>query len=191
MVLDKSAQAGQHSFAERGEDVYETPACAVEALLKIEKLPVNIWEPACGPGAIVRVLRAVGHSVYASDLHDYGGVGCDPGVDFLTNTCLGQAEAIITNPPYKQAQQFVEVALKRAPLVIMLLRLAFLESSRRAHILDRGSGLARIHVFSNRLPMIHRHNWTGPRASSAIAFCWMVWERGHDGPATIDRIKWT
>jgi hypothetical protein len=187
MVLDKSAQAGQHSFAERGEDVYETPACAVEALLKIEKLPVNIWEPACGPGAIVRVLRAVGHSVYASDLHDYGGVGCDPGVDFLTNTCPGQTDAIITNPPYKQAQQFVEVALKRAPLVIMLLRLAFLESQRRTDILEN-SGLARVHVFRKRLPMMHRHLWTGPKASSAMPFAWFVWERGYDGPTTIDRI---
>jgi ParB-like nuclease domain len=59
-------------YAERGVDLYQTPAAAVRALLDVEKLPRRLWEPACGPGAIVRVLRAAGHEVLASDLVDYG-----------------------------------------------------------------------------------------------------------------------
>jgi hypothetical protein len=185
-MLDKSAQAGQHSYKERGEDVYETPACAVDALLKIEKLPWKIWEPACGPGAIVRVLEAHGHQVFATDLHPYG---CGlSGIDFLTAGHRA-VDAVVTNPPYQLAQQFVEKALEFCPLVIMLLRLAFLESERRTRILEF-SGLARIHVFRNRLPMMHRRGWDGPKASSAIPFAWFVWERGYKGPTTIDRISW-
>ena len=35
---------------------------------EFERIPQHVWEPACGPGAIVRELRAVGHSVFASDI---------------------------------------------------------------------------------------------------------------------------
>jgi hypothetical protein len=34
-------------FSERGNDLYETPACAVESLLRVESIPDIIWEPAC------------------------------------------------------------------------------------------------------------------------------------------------
>jgi hypothetical protein len=98
-------------------------------------------------------------------------------------------EAIVTNPQYSLAEKFVAHGLMHSPLVIMLLRLAFLESVRRAPILDTGF-LARVHVFANRLPMMHRDGWKGRKASSAIAFAWFVFDRMHRGPATIDRIRW-
>jgi hypothetical protein len=187
-MLNHSVGSGQHTFEARGQDCYETPPCAVEALLKVEKLPKNIWEPACGSGNIAEVLRAAGHEVHASDLHDYG-CGC-PDVDFLEADIDGGTlpGAIVTNAPYKLAQAFVEKALE-LPLVIMLLRLAFLESERRSNILDN-AGLARIHVFKNRLPMMHRKGWTGPKASSAISFAWFVWDTSYHGRTTIDRISW-
>jgi hypothetical protein len=187
-MLDKSAQAGQHTYKERGDDCYETPACAVEALLRVEKLPKKwIWEPACGPGAIIKVLEAHGHKVIGSDLVDYGGCKI---MDFLKleDGDVG-VECIVTNPPYQLAEKFVRQALLFSPLVIMLLRLAFLESVRRTDILEK-SGLARIHVFRNRLPMMHRRGWDGPKASSAMPFAWFVWERGYKGSTTIDRISW-
>jgi hypothetical protein len=185
MMLDKSTQAGTHTHAERGNDLYETPACAVEALLRVEKLRRFVWEPACGPGSIVQVLRRHGHEVFASDVIDYGWGHCVG--DFLYAGFGSGEEAIVTNPPYQLAEKFVRKALELSPLVIMLLRLAFLESRRRTDILEH-SGLARVHVFRKRLPMMHRHNWTGPRASSAMPFAWFVWERGYAGPTTIDRI---
>jgi hypothetical protein len=191
-MLDKSAQAGQHSYVERQFDCYETPACAVEALLRVEKLPHFVWEPACGPGAIVRVLEAHGHEVGATDVVDYG--WGHRVLDFLTIDNTAQkpwnyTQAVVTNPPYQLAEKFVRQALLCSPLVIMLLRLAFLESVRRTKILEQ-SGLARIHVFRNRLPMMHRRGWDGKKASSAMPFAWFVWERGYTGPTTIDRISW-
>jgi hypothetical protein len=188
-MLNHSVGSGQHSYEDRGVDCYETPPQAVQALLKVEELPKNIWEPACGSGNIVKVLTAAGHTVYASDLHDYG-CGC-PGTDFLAANLYGASlpGAIVTNPPYQQAQQFVEKARELCPLVIMLLRLAFLESERRSNILDN-AGLTRIHVFRKRLPMMHRKDWAGPKASSAIPFAWFVWKRGYQGSTTIDRISW-
>jgi hypothetical protein len=52
-----------HPLSQRGHDLYETTPEATHALLKAERLPLNLWEPACGPGAIVRVLRGAGHQV--------------------------------------------------------------------------------------------------------------------------------
>ena len=60
------------ALSERGDDLYETPPVAVTALLERETLPSVVWEPACGPGAIVGVLRAAGHTVIATDLNDWG-----------------------------------------------------------------------------------------------------------------------
>lgn len=173
----------------RGNDLYQSPPEAVHALLKVEPLPSRIWEPACGPGAIVSVLRRAGHSVLATDLVDYGCPDAQAGVDFLMES-QHSADAIVTNPPFKLAGEFVAHALELCPLVIMLLRLAFLESTRRSPILDGGM-LARVHVFRNRLPMMHREGWDGPRSTSTTAFAWFVWSREHRGPAALQRISWS
>jgi hypothetical protein len=186
MSLSHAAQSGQHPYADRGLDLYETPACAVEALLRVEPLPQCVWEPAAGRGAIVKILRDASHAVVASDVIDYGDL--DFVADFLALTkAPAGTQAVVTNPPYQIATEFVAHALKLAPHVAMLLRLAFLESARRAPILDTGT-LARVHVFKRRLPMMHRDGWQGPRASSAICFGWFVWSHDHTGPAIIDRI---
>jgi hypothetical protein len=185
-----AANPGRHSLGERGHDLYETPPEAVRALLQVERLPQSIWEPACGPGAIVGVLRKAGHTVVATDLVAYGCSCSTAGIDFLIEHRAPEGvECIATNPPYKLAAEFVAHALELVPLTVMLLRLAFLESERRSPILD-GGRLARVHLFRRRLPMMHRHGWTGPRASSSIAFAWFVFDRDHRGPAIIDRISW-
>jgi hypothetical protein len=179
----------RHSLADRGNDVYETPPEAVQALLRVERLPQRVWEPACGPGSIVEALRNRGHSVRATDLIDYGCPDSESRIDFLMELNAGDAEAIVTNPPFKLAAEFVQHGLALVPVVIMLLRLAFLESERRSEILDRGR-LARVHVFRERLPMMHRHGWNGPKSTSQVPYAWFVWNRDHRGPATIDRISW-
>lgn len=178
------------TLAVRKDDLYETPEVAVEALLRAERLPHHIWEPACGPGAIVRSLRQRGHTVWATDLVDYGCPDSEAGVDFLMERQARiDVEAIVTNPPFKLAGEFVEHALALCPRVVMLLRLAFLESDRRTPILDNGK-LARVHVFRKRLPMMHRKAWEGPKANSGMAFAWFVWDRFHRGPTELRRLSW-
>jgi hypothetical protein len=188
-MLDHSCQVQRHPLSERGHDLYETPAVAVEALLRVEKLPQSIWEPACGHGAIVRVLESHGHAVHATDLVRYND-HMDGGRDFLfeAHSPFG-CTCIVTNPPFKLAERFVAHALDLCPRVIMLLRLAFMESVRRAHILEN-RGLARVHVFRKRLPMMHRAGWEGKKANSGMAFAWFVWDRSHIGPTELHRISW-
>jgi hypothetical protein len=195
VVVHTTARAVRQrgTLAERKDDLYETPPCAVRALLAVEKLPPGaVWEPACGPGAIVRVLRAAGHKVWATDLVDYKSPDQDQGgIDFLIEHGSSPyfIASIVTNPPFKLADQFVRHALLLCPRVYMLLRLAFLESERRSVILDSG-WLRRVHVFRKRLPMMHRAGWDGPRASSALAFAWFVFDRDHPGPTELRRISW-
>jgi hypothetical protein len=188
-MLDHSCQVQRRPHRERGLDLYETPDVAVEALLRVERLPPRIWEPACGPGRIVRVLERAGHTTYASDIEKY-----EEGQvvrDFFEFTAPPPAyyNTIVTNPPYRWAEKFVRHALTLCPNVIMLLRLAFLESQRRTDILEN-AGLARVYVFRKRLPMMHRAGWEGRKSNSGMAFAWFVWERGHEDPTTLHRISW-
>jgi hypothetical protein len=186
-ALSLACQSASHPHAERGLDLYETPPVAVEALLRVEQLPSYIWEPAAGRGAIVNTLRAATYKVIASDIADYG-FPLHFIADFLTVPAApAGVEAILTNPPFKIIGPFIAHALDLVPRVLVLARLALLESTRRTEILER-RGLARIHVFRNRLPFMHRDGWTGPRASSAIPFTWFCWDRAHRGPTIVDRI---
>jgi hypothetical protein len=114
--------------------------------------------------AIVRALREAGHTVIGTDLVDYGSSDSRGGIDFLKQQCAPDGvRSIITNPPYQRAGEFVRHAFTLVPHVVMLVRLAFLESQRRSDILDDGR-LARVYPFANRLPMMHRDGWEGPKA---------------------------
>ena len=188
MQRASTGNPGRDPLSERGFDLYETPPEATRALLRAEKLPVHIWEPAAGRGAIVDVLREQGHSVYASDLIDYGIPTQQSAIDFLMEwkPPLG-CQCIVTNPPFKLVDEFVRKAIELCPTVCMLLRLAYLEGTGRDDILDK---LTRVHVFKNRLPRMHRDQYDGPKATSTIAFGWFIWCRDEQGPTTIHRIKW-
>jgi hypothetical protein len=189
----------RHPHSARGNDLYETPEVATLALLRNEPLPQTIWEPACGRGAIVRVLRNAGHRVIATDLVDYRSPDQDHACrDFLLERRAPDGvEMIVTNPPGMLAAQFAAHALSLSPHVAMLLRLSFLESGNektkagraRLFALD-GGHLARVFVFIDRLPMMHRDGWTGNRVSNRTAFAWFVWERGHARDAQTKRISW-
>ena len=166
-----------HHHEVRGLDAYFSPPEAVRSLLRIEAdhLPHKIWEPAAGDGAIVRPMRQAGYEVFASDVADYGLDGCEVGVDYLKAKRRGKAEGIVTNPPYKLAMRFAEKAIGEVPYLALLLRTNFLESTSRMPFFQRHQP-ARLWISSRRLPMMHRHGWTGPRAPSNTCFAWFIWD---------------
>jgi Protein of unknown function (DUF3102) len=183
--------APMHPYAERGLDLYETPEPATRALLKAESFSGTIWECANGRGAMSRVLQAAGYRVVATDIQDYGCADAIAGVDFLAQAAAPDGvTSIVTNPPFMHADEFVRHALTLVPRAVFLLRLAFLEGVGRSDIIDGGQ-LARVYVFRNRWPMLHRDGWTGPRAeSSTQLLAWFVWDRHHRGPPELRRISW-
>lgn len=166
----------------RGDDFYASPPQAIHALCDVEKFDGPIWEPACGDGAISSVLDARGYETVSTDLVHRGyGTG---GIDFLMEW-QPRAPNIVTNPPFKLAEQFAERAVRlTSGKVAFLMRLVWLEGQRRRKLFT-STPLARVWVFSGRIPRMHRHDYTGPTTTSTIAFAWFVWDRAHNGPPVL------
>jgi hypothetical protein len=165
----------------RSDDLHETPPQAVEALLAKEQFAGPVWEPACGRGAISRVLESHGHTVISTDLVERGyGEGR---VDFLLEFAA-RAPNIITNSPYKLSCEFAEHATRLVPgKVAFLCRLAWLAGLRRRPLFE--ARLSRVLIFAKRLPMMHRDGWDGPRSTSAIDFAWFIFDPTHTGPISL------
>ncbi len=173
-------------------DFYETPEVATRRLLENVVLRDVIWEPACGGGAIAKVLEKDGHTVLASDM-DHHGYGSG-GIDFFN---LEQTSAIalkagecdvVTNPPYNIAAPFARRALEIVKpwrgKVAFLLRLNFMCGATRYDLFAEGP-LSQVLVFEGRLPRMHRAGYTGQRASSMMDFAWFVWDWRHEGAPTV------
>jgi hypothetical protein len=94
-----------HSMGDRGNDFYATPACAVHALMKIEKLPNAICDPCVGDGSILKVLASAGHVVSGMDIVDRGWPGTIL-ADYLA--APGPFGAVVTNPPFRLAFEFLQ-----------------------------------------------------------------------------------
>ena len=187
----RGTQFGRHSLADRKNDLYETPPCATRALIPFLDRGEAIWEPACGPGAIVRELRDAGFVVHATDLVDYGLEGSHSGVDFLMERDGGGMDVIVTNPPFKLADEFTRHALTLASTVWIFQRLNWLEGVKRADLMDRH--LDHILLGRERLPMMHRDGWEGPKlGASAMPFAWFRFEaeRPAGRVARFERISW-
>ena len=98
-----------------------------------------------------KVLQEAGYSVLSTDLIDRG-FG-ESGIDFLLDYTT-TADNIVTNPPFKLAEPFVRHALARSRRkVAMLARLAWLEGKGRKRLYAE-SPIARVWVFSERVPML-------------------------------------
>jgi hypothetical protein len=87
-------------YARIAFDQYETPEWATRALLPHILGGLVIWEPACGSGKMSRVLNA--H--LATDIQ--------AGRDFLQERRPEGINAVITNPPYSTATEFIDHALE-------------------------------------------------------------------------------
>ena len=168
-------------------DFYPTWPPATSALLSVEQFDGPIWEPACGDGAMAKVLEAAGHQVIATDLIDRGyGEG---GRDFLMEW-QARAPNIVTNPPFRWAQQFADRALMLTTCkVALFLRLAFLEGVERGAFFPQ-TPLARVWVMSRRVPMQKAKLQSEGDGHGVIAFAWFVWEHGHNGPPSLGWLDW-
>ena len=186
--------ADRGPLKERGHDLYETPACATRALIRTGVLNLfeHLFEPCAGRGAISRELRAEGWLVTAHDLMTYEGADKDihGGIDFFQAKRLLGIEAIVTNPPFKQTDDFIRKGLSLGVPVIVLLRLMALEGGNRSDILEH---LHHVFIGIERLPKFQREDWTGRRLKTETApFAWFVflpWKR-HSDRFTASRISW-
>ncbi len=165
-----------------GPDFFPTPAWATYALIDNERFSGEIWECACGNGAMSQVLQQKGNRVVSSDLYDRG-YG-DAGVDFL---CQSQgSDNIITNPPYNSAEGFVKKGLELADKKFaLLLRLAFLEGANRERTIFSICPPSRVWVFSERITFYPEG--AVQQGSGTTAYAWYVWDK--EAPSGTE-LKW-
>lgn len=176
--------ASNHSKGERQlEDYYATEPKAVTLLLEEETFTKNVLECCCGEGHISKVLEDANYQVVSIDKYNRGfGEVCD---FFDLREWEGD---IVSNPPYKNALEFVKHSLEIIPKgnkVAMLLRIQFLEGKERRKFFNENPPKI-IYVASGRLECAKNGDFEG-MGSSAQAYAWFIWEKGFKGDPII---KW-
>lgn len=165
-------------YARKERDLYETPAWVTNALLLHIPPCLSIWEPAAGGGKMVNALRDAGHSVFATDI-DAGGQH-----DFLSFQRSGKFDAIITNPPYVLAQEFIShaIGLMQAErgMVAMLLRTDFDHARTRQFLFSCCA------VFAKKLVLTKRIKWfEDSTGQPSFNHAWFIWDWKHQGAPTL------
>lgn len=167
-----------------GPDFFPTPAWATYALIDNEQFDGDVWECACGNGAMSRVLEETGRPVSSTDLYQRG-YG-DAGIDFL-DTDL-RADNIVTNPPYNAAEGFVRSGVRLArKKFALLLRLAFLEGANRANTIFAQTPPSRVWVFSERITFYPAG--AVQAGSGTTAYAWFVWDKDAAGQTELRWFK--
>src|SRR5262245_55307744 len=105
-------------------DDFQTPPEALRPLFPYLKRNWLIWEPACGKGYLVRELKRRGYKTIASDILS--------GQDFLLEE--RKCDAIITNPPFKYKQEFLERCYHLGRPFAPLLPLTTFETAKRQRL---------------------------------------------------------
>lgn len=173
------------------DEFYATPPEATRAFLhaEIDRLRdfPGIWEAACGDGAIVREMDAVGLPLIASDLVDRG---CGAVIRSFYDFSEPPSKAIVTNPPFAECSwgsgkaRWLTHALDMLAVEYMALLLPF-NFPAAAGLADlwRRHPPARVYVMRWRI------DFTGQGASPATNawFCWDKAWKGETVLRTLDR----
>lgn len=160
-------------------DQYETPAWVTHALVPhLPKRVQRIQEPACGTGKMVEALQ---QALYFVDGFDIQG-----GLNFFVDKEAAGYDAIVTNPPYSHAAEFVEHALSlmqpQQGVVAMLLRTDFDHAEGRARLFSRHPAFAKKVVLTKRIVWFERE---GRKAAPSFNHAWFVWDWKNTQPPII------
>lgn len=146
-------------------DFYPTPPECTQVLLEFLRayhllIPgETIWEPACGQNDMVKVMCEYGYNVIATDIQG--------GVDFLTAELPEGVDWIITNPPFKLAQDFIKRSVEMNKPFALLLKSQYWHSAKRRQLFYE-------HQPALVMPLTWRPDFTGSGAS-LLDVMWCVW----------------
>ena len=184
--------SSNHSESERvKDDFYATPKIAVDKLfLELEKLKINlpkiIIEPSVGTGSIAIPFCEKGYSIIGFDIIDRG----FPNTNIFDWLTVSRPEidnlAIVANFPYNKIQDHTEHSLsvlKDGEYLIELAKIQFLEGKARREMFDKNPPKY-VLVFSERIKCLANGENTG--GSSAICFCWYIFQKGFKGMPQVD-----
>jgi hypothetical protein len=180
MSMLPGALRAEHAKPRHTNDWYVEPASAVHSLFDVVQFSGAIHDPACGCGTIPETARARGYRTTGSDLIYRGwGIG---DCDFLTDETIH--DNIVTNPPYKLAEEFVRHGLEVSTgRVAVLVRISFLAGQRRRKELFEPWPPEAVVVLSAR-PSMPPGELQHTRGNGTADYCWVTWYVGHIGGLT-------
>jgi hypothetical protein len=168
----------------------------------------TVWDPACNRGFMARPLAEYFAEVKATDIHDYGYPGQQKTVDFLwpgSEQDLDDINFVITNPPFRLADRFIERAFDlNLEGFAFLMRTAFLEGDgRHTRIFSRFAPTV-VAQFSERVVM-HKGKIVDPniavpvedkatgemvmrKPSTATSYMWFTWLNGRKFNSTSELV---
>jgi len=187
--MSGAIQKSMAKWIRKPADLYPTPPDVTISLLHYiqDLLPPGrcVLEPACADGQMSKVLLDFGYNVASTDLRPDVKFG-KGGVDFLDPAMNYEFDnrgydAVITNPPFAAAADFIRRALEIAPFVAMLLKAQYWNTDNRKKL------------FRETKPYLELNLTWRPafleaeRGKSPLMDCmWMVWVRGHDDLPKVD-----
>lgn len=174
MLTSATMAGGASSANERHKsDFYQTPEeCTIALMKHLPHWRQRItWEPACGDGAISRVLTRMGCPMVVNS--DYRPTML-PGItvrDFIGSTLPLGVQQIVTNPPFNRATEFIEQAASFKVPFAFLLKVQFFHVERNRKLFTETGPLA-------VLPMSWRPAMAPERGDNpTMEFVWCVWDR--------------
>jgi hypothetical protein len=182
---DRKRPRRTHIFKKAKDSFYLEPQWCSTRLFAIEKFTRPVTDPFCGTGRVAEAARLAGYSVWATDIVDRGYEHFDGVEDFLTVGRLDADESIVSNPPFDD--RILRHAIGLNPVKMALLwPLARVVA---AHEWLSTAPLARILMMTPRPSMPPgTYIAAGKKPQGArVEHCWLVFERGHRGPA---RMGW-
>lgn len=182
----------RHSDFDETEDFIPTPPWATRVLyeyvapdLKVMAPQLTAYDPACGEGHMLQVFCEYGHhSVVGSDFSEkqldtakkrLGGGGLWLG-DYTTGARREKEGVVISNPPYKHLNAFIDRALETATFGVgMLCRIQALESEKRYNSVYKSRPPTQIAFFSNRIPF--KTGVVAKKAPKMFFHVWLWWQK--------------
>lgn len=167
-----------------GFDAYPTPAWAVRRLMEAVRFKGGRWlEPCAGDGAIISTVDRADVRWTAVEIQrqfepllrkipGIESIEIGDFMDYRPPAALDSKrpfDAVITNPPYLDAMEFVEHCLELSTHVTMLLRLNFLASNKRNTFMREHC--PDVYVLPDR------PSFTG-NGTDSIEYAWFVWDSG-------------
>jgi hypothetical protein len=175
-------------------ELFPTPPWATRALFEFvlpmiygERGPIRIEscrEPAAGLGHMAETIKEYCAHVLMSDVADYPledgsrmsehGLVVEDFVDASDETSAEGCEWYITNPPFKETEEFLRRALKLASRGVALLqKQTFQTGGERYREVYVESPPDLVAQFAERVPMCL--GGYDPRASSDMDYAWFIW----------------
>lgn len=189
-----------HIFERQAEDHYVEPLRVSERLFDILDLPASttVWDPSCGFGRIVRAASARGLPATGTDIvprwidnpdgpHDAS--ARFRALDFFAPEAAQEhADIVASNPPFDRAQAFVDLALRRANrMVVLLLPTKWLNGTARARWRVT-TPLYLVMPINPRPSMPPGHVIAAGRkpGGGTVDFAWFVWLQGYRGKPMVE-----